>query len=182
MSPRERYAPHFTAAELDVNEPVPARYRENARQVAQLLEWLRDVGNRASPLPVWIDVTSCYRSPARNVSVNGADGSQHLTASAADGIAQGISPRALAAAVLQEARAGRAPAFGQLILYVDSPHFHISLPRAGRNGELLVGYDREQRYLPLAAHVAELPDAPRYGDRVVVATIVGVALALAILT
>jgi len=83
---------HFSWAEAMSNdgEPVPEGYRQNAREVAELLELIRQFFGGCP-----VKVTSWYRSAKRNDALkkaaiaagrpgNVASKSQHLTASAAD--------------------------------------------------------------------------------------------------
>lgn len=94
---------HFSWAEAMCNsgEPVPEEYKQNAREVAELLELIRELfGGRP------VKPNSWYRSKARNEALkkaaiaagrsgNVATKSQHLTASAADINVRGIHPRVL---------------------------------------------------------------------------------------
>ena len=75
-------SPHFDSREFACNDaaqtPVPPEYMDNVRLLAQQLEVVRQKIGMA------IVVSSGYRTPEHNVAINGAVGSQHLTAKGVD--------------------------------------------------------------------------------------------------
>lgn len=83
---------NFSLSEFDCKDgtPVPKKYIQNAQEVANNLQVLRDYLNK----PVRI-TGSGYRTPAHNKKVGGAPKSQHLTCSAADINADGYTPKQL---------------------------------------------------------------------------------------
>lgn len=122
---------NFAAHEFDRHEPWPADKAANRQALADRLQWVRD---RAG---VPVEITSAWRSPDRNDDAGGSSTSQHMRAEAVDAWALLIPFRKLAELLLEDVRAGRAPAFGQLIFYPREGHIHLSLPTLGaRNGEL----------------------------------------------
>lgn len=139
--------PNFSRSEFDVSGAVPPEYEGNVAALAALLQQFRDMESAALGRPVPIVLTSVYRSAEHNHAVyanvpNGAslkayNGSQHLTASAGDGI-HAATDREVAEALFTAMAQGAAPNFGQVIFYDDEPHIHISLPRDTEpNGEVL---------------------------------------------
>lgn len=74
--------------------PVPQQFYPNVQELANNLQVLRDY----LKTPVAIS-GSGYRTPAHNKKVGGAPKSMHLTASAADISAKGITPEELAKAI-----------------------------------------------------------------------------------
>src|SRR5690349_18047214 len=108
--------PNFQSGEFDVHEPWPADLDANRQQVAQLLQWLRDLAGVPGI------VTSAYRSPTRNAEVHGSETSQHMRGEAADVVFYLVPIRELAARVLDAVRSHAAPAFGQIIFYADLGH------------------------------------------------------------
>nr|WP_315249329.1 D-Ala-D-Ala carboxypeptidase family metallohydrolase [uncultured Duganella sp.] len=94
---------HFTLEELVAsqvaarrridNRPAPAII-ENLRRVAAVLEQIRAAVGKP------ITVSSGYRSPALNVAVGGARESAHLHGLAADISVSGLTPKALAKAII----------------------------------------------------------------------------------
>lgn len=178
-----RLTAHFLQSEFDVHEPIPDRWRYKAALHAQQAEaWRAASGAR------YMQVTSCYRSPERNDAVNGADNSEHLTADAADYVFAGVSDRAIGElALLALERRVSLPAWGQLIVYKDTAHNHLSLPRTdGRpNNQALIAWRDSsgvRRYKPLTrANVGELsgfPALPNVTPMVrVLAVVVGAVIA-----
>jgi uncharacterized protein YcbK (DUF882 family) len=84
---------HFNLEEFACHsgEPVPTRFIKNVLRLADQLEEIRElIGNRP------IKILSGYRSEAWNEKVKGAKHSQHLTASAADIVVEGMHPIDLA--------------------------------------------------------------------------------------
>lgn len=84
---------NFSLSEFDCKDgtKVPSTFIPNAKEVAKNLQVLRDY------LDVPIRITgSGYRTPSHNAKVKGAKNSQHLTCSAADINADGITPKELA--------------------------------------------------------------------------------------
>lgn len=140
--------PNFSRSEFDVSGTVPSEYEGNVQALAGLLQQFRDMESAALGRPVPIVLTSVYRSLEHNqavyanvpnaTSLKAYTGSQHLTASAADGI-HAATDREVADALFAAIGAGAAPYFGQVIFYDDEPHIHISLPRTSEpNMEVLL--------------------------------------------
>lgn len=127
----------FSADEFDTaRAPWPAGKDANRAQLAALAQWLRDLAGSAGY------ITSASRSDADNAHVGGSESSQHKKQEAVDLVYPFAPLRLLAERALAEIKAGRAPAFGQLIFYVRAGHVHVSLPTLGaRNGEMLVADD-----------------------------------------
>ena len=148
--------PNFSAREFDVHEPFPAAYADNLPELASLCQWLRDLAGTPGL------VTSAYRSPAHNSEVHGSSTSQHMKGEAADVIFYATGIRELGQRVLDSVDGGTAPAFGQVILYGDLGHVHISLPRLGdRNGEIRTssGLVNGVRQYPFLTDASQLPIA-----------------------
>lgn len=83
---------NFNSKEFDCKDgtPVPEKYMDNLQKLANNLQILRN------ELGVPVMVTgSGYRTQSHNKAVGGAKNSQHLTASAADINAQGLTPKQL---------------------------------------------------------------------------------------
>lgn len=131
-------APNFDSSEFDVNEAVPSEYAANVRVLAPVLQEFRDLWG--SPM----QITSCYRDPARNATVPGAvDNSQHLTASAVDADLLTLSSQDAANQLLDAADSGNEPTgYSQCIFYQADHHVHIGLydPQLGKIAEKLVKY------------------------------------------
>lgn len=128
-----KLTPNFDSREFDIHEPWPttAAAIANRQKLAELDQWLRELAGVAG------FITSAYRSPERNAEVHGSETSQHMNAEANDVIFYMVPLRDHARAIFDAVKAKRAPAFGQIILYADLGHVHISLPTLGsRNGEL----------------------------------------------
>lgn len=124
----------------------PAGRETELRQLAQLAQTFRDA------LGVPGIITSAYRSAPYNASIGGSSNSQHIDAEAQDIVFFGATDRDVATVALQlRAQRGR-NAFGQVIVYDDTGHAHLSLATLGvRNGEILRAYrkDGARRYLPV---------------------------------
>lgn len=143
---------NFNADEFDVHEPWPAgaHFETNRLELARRLQWLRDLAG------VPVIVTSAYRSETHNAEVGGSPTSQHPKGEAVDAVTWLIPLRSLAARVLADVRAGRAPAFGQIIFYPVEGHTHLSLPTLGaRNGE--IRWKRADHDYPFLHDALELP-------------------------
>lgn len=83
---------NFNRKEFDSKDgvEVPKQYFSNLQKLANNLQIIRDY------LGVPISITgSGYRTPSHNKKVGGAKNSQHLTASAADINAKGLTPKQL---------------------------------------------------------------------------------------
>lgn len=148
---------NFARAEFDVHERPPAALEPLVQQMANLLQWFRDLAR--SPLTV----SSYYRSPARNAEVGGVQKSEHLEGRAADVVPEELSKVELTRRLLEAEAQGRAPQYGQFIVYLDTEHIHISLPRHdGRpNGQKLVSWTpagQPRAYAPLTS-LAQLKGA-----------------------
>lgn len=92
---------------------VPSDYWGNLRCLAvYVLQPIRD------ELGIPVTVTSGYRTPRHNKSVEGADHSQHIYGEAADILCEGLNPLYLASAARQYAF--------KTIVY--PTHVHVSIP------------------------------------------------------
>lgn len=124
--------PHFTTTELRF-DGAPADAQRNLRDLAELLEAVR------SAVRVPLQVTSGYRSPARNAAVGGSDTSQHTKGEAADFVPSGISVAEFLNRFGDAVARGQMPDWGQLIAYpYTTGHLHISLPRLSKNRQVLI--------------------------------------------
>lgn len=119
------------------------------------LEWIRDL------VGVPGKITNAYRTAADNAAVGGAADSQHLDGDAADVVFLLVPLRRLALLIQASIDNGSSPGFGQLIVYKDKGHVHVSNPadRLGdRNGRALyspgLADDGTRVYTPLADAVA----------------------------
>lgn len=159
----------FSADEFDTaREPWPSGKDANRAQLAVRAQWLRDL---AGSLGI---ITSAARSAEDNAHVGGSGSSQHVKFEAIDVVYPFAPLRLLAERALADIKAGRAPAFGQLIFYVRAGHVHISLPTLGaRNGEVLIADDTGP-----ATQYAKLTRADQLpalsGSQANAATVVGV--------
>lgn len=145
---------NFDSSEFDVGSPWPNGYAANRLALAQLAQWLRNLAGVPGK------ITSAGRDPAHNAEVGGTENSQHTRMEAID-IVFPTSLRALANKVLSTVEGGTAPAFGQIIFYVDKGHLHVSLPTLGsRNGELRYSFTSgKDRVYPFLTR-ASLPQLP----------------------
>jgi hypothetical protein len=140
---------NFTRPEFDVSGRVPASLEANVKLAAALFQWFRDLVG--GPL----QITSFYRSPEHNADVHGVAHSEHMDARAGDLIPITTSKLELARRLFAAEAAGTAPLYGQFIIYADTNHFHLSLPRSD-------GRANRQKLLATGAKKAN-------GDRVYVA-------------
>jgi zinc D-Ala-D-Ala carboxypeptidase len=120
---------HFTAGELNY-QAAPFAARVNLEELARLLERARAI--IGAPLRV----TSGWRSAERNQEVGGSATSQHVDGSAADVVPVGLSNFD---AYKRLRDAGALGWFGQVIVYPDTGHLHLSLPNRGYNGDVRLG-------------------------------------------
>lgn len=74
-----------TAVRKGLNNLIPEELIPNAKKVAEALEKIRAIDNKA------IKVNSCYRSPEVNKAVGGSPTSAHRFAFAADCTKEGVS-------------------------------------------------------------------------------------------
>jgi hypothetical protein len=107
--------------------PVPSKYHDNVRKVAQNLQVLREHLGRA------ITVVSGYRTAEHNTSVGGATKSQHLTASAADIQITGLTPSQVYCTIEELISQGRMRQ-GGLGIYKTFVHYDIRGHRARWTG------------------------------------------------
>lgn len=147
-----RLTANFDSSEFDVSDPWPASKSGERSQLAAWLQWFRDLLGRP------VIITGGYRTPARNARIGGADHSEHMEGRALDVVPIGMTNREAARRLLEAEARGQVPTFGQFIVYTDSPHLHVSLPRTdGRpNRQKLVGTKRTGSYTPLAS-VTDVP-------------------------
>lgn len=115
---------NFRSEEFDVPEPWPASKASERAQLAQLLQWFRDL------FGVPGIITSGWRSPAHNLEIGGATHSEHMDGRAVDIVFRGISDQEATRRLLDAEARGQAPAYGQFITYDLDSHLHISLPRS----------------------------------------------------
>lgn len=112
---------HFDLDEFSCHDscPVPSQYLANVTKLAQALEVLRaELGGKA------ITIASGYRTKEWNDSHGGAEHSQHMTASAADLVVPGVSPRAIKAALELLIKQGKIPQ-GGIGLYTAFCHYDV---------------------------------------------------------
>lgn len=114
---------NFKSREFDCKDGtlVPFIYGENLKELAKNLQILRD------SLGVSVTVTgSGYRTPTHNAKVTGqkTSNSQHLTASAADINAKGLTPKQLYDKIEQLIKEGKMKQ-GGLGLYPTFVHYDI---------------------------------------------------------
>jgi len=112
---------NFSLSEFDCHDgtKVPEKYIHNAQEVANNLQVLRD------HLGVPVSITgSGYRTASHNKKVGGAKNSQHLTSSAADINAKGLTPKELAFAI-ETLIAAKKMKQGGLGIYQNFVHYDI---------------------------------------------------------
>lgn len=134
-------SPHFTleelersdtAARLGIGNRIPGYLLDNARELAQLLERIRDFLSQRAGREIRIDVTSGYRCDRLNAAVGGQVGSDHLRARAADFRAPDFGTPVQIAAVL--APAAEQLGIGQLINeFPPAGWVHVSTARPARD-------------------------------------------------
>jgi hypothetical protein len=115
---------------------VPDELASNAWAMLALLDRVRAAGG------VPLQLTSFYRSPAKNLAVGGAGRSPHLVAAAADVVPIGLDVVTWATRIAGES-------FGQLIVYPHTDgHAHITLPSFpnGAQGQTLVLVGNPNKY------------------------------------
>jgi zinc D-Ala-D-Ala carboxypeptidase len=150
---------NFSASEFDVHEAWPdtPAMLANRQALANLLQYFRNLFNVPGR------ITSAYRSPDRNASVGGASHSEHMDGRAADVMWIGITDREACRRLLLAQRALTAPTFGQFIVYDDTFHVHISLPRVdGRKNNVILRAlpkraDGSRSYVSIQ-HSEQVPD------------------------
>lgn len=172
--------PNFSAAEFDVGEPWPAALEANRLRLAERLQWLRNLAGVPGI------ISSAFRSPAHNAAVDGVESSQHVKGEAVDVVFYLVPLRTLGERILAAVRAGSAPAFGQIILYVDRGHVHLSLPTLGsRNGELrfsrVVAGHREYPFLTSAEQLPMVSEAQARRGLQLLAVVAGAVVILTLL-
>lgn len=146
---------NFDTQEFNVHEPWPAQYAENRIALAKLAQWLRNLARTPG------SITSGFRSPSHNAEVGGVETSQHMRGEAIDIVFPSTPLRVMGQRILQSVADHTAPKFGQVILYADKGHIHLSLPTlGGRNGEVRFSFmhdtDRVYPFLTTAL-LDELP-------------------------
>lgn len=109
---------NFSVAEANgAGDTIPPQYYANAQATLDLLQRVRDI------LGVPLFITSFYRTPEHNASVNGVPHSGHLEARAADVRVLALSMRDVA----QKLNGQRIPGLGQVIFYpTTTGHIHFS--------------------------------------------------------
>lgn len=117
---------NFTLQEFACNDgtPVPEKYYDNVKELAQNLQVLRDYLNE----PILI-TGSGYRTPNHNKAVGGAKNSQHLYAKAADINAKSKTPRQLYQVIERLISLGKMSQ-GGLGLYKGFVHYDIRKTKA----------------------------------------------------
>lgn len=97
---------------------VPDTYRNNALEVAQNLQVLRDTLGKP------ISINSAYRTVSHNKSVGGEPNSYHLRAQAADIVVSGYTPSAVKGAIEKLIKEGKMKQ-GGIGLYNSFVHYDI---------------------------------------------------------
>lgn len=118
----EKLTENFNLFEFSCNNesktPVPKKYLNNVRKLAENLQVLRyDIAKS-------INVNSGYRTPAYNKKVGGVKASQHMTAKAADIHVKGISPKKLGERIKKLIEEGKMDK-GGLGIYKNFVHYDI---------------------------------------------------------
>lgn len=138
-----KLAPNFTAHELGADKPAATnQIVANLQRTAAWLQAVRDYFKR----PVF--VTSGFRPPVENEQVGGAATSDHPNGLAADFEVSGLTPYEVYTKLQEAKKAGKLPAFDQIIFYAIDNHVHVGLGAKSR-GELLLK-TAEGRYVRLA--------------------------------
>jgi uncharacterized protein YcbK (DUF882 family) len=112
------------------NTPVPEKYYNNVRLLAEQLQILRDDINTNRPknapkdVQIPIHVNSGYRTAAYNRSIGGAKESQHLKAKAADITCKWVSPTQMRSRIEKLIKAGKIPD-GGLENYPGFVHYDV---------------------------------------------------------
>ena len=146
----DRLTAHFTYGELNAHV-APSIYLPALRDTAQYLEIVRSI------LGVPLQVTSGWRSPAKNEAVGGSDSSSHLVGQAADIKPLGRSIFSSYRALKAAAAVGQLPAWDQIIYYPWG-HIHVGLGPQKRR-QVLIRIS-EKHYAPLTPTLAStLPGA-----------------------
>lgn len=116
---------NFKISEFDCRDgtPVPEQYKNNAREVAENLQIIRDYVNvrYKERGEIIIKITSAFRTPSHNKKVGGAKNSQHLKAKAADIYAPKLSTIELYKLILKLINLGKIDIKG-LGIYEDFIH------------------------------------------------------------
>lgn len=165
--------PNFQVKEFDIHEkwPVLPGFADKRMGLARLNQHVRDIAG--SP----IVLTSAFRSETHNAEVGGSDTSQHMKGEATDGVVWLVPLRKLAELVLENVKAGKFPAFGQIIFYPKQGHFHISLATLGnRNGEIRFQADDGSYKILTSAKQLPLWSAAQRGRGLWLALFVAVVL------
>jgi len=121
-----RLTENFNVSEFDCKDgtKVPKQFYANLQELANNLQTLRNHLNKP------ISITgSGYRTPKHNTKVKGAKNSQHLTASAADINAQGLTPKELSIVIELLISQGKMKQ-GGLGVYSNFVHYDIRGIRA----------------------------------------------------
>lgn len=104
---------------------VPAEYEANAYEVLRRLQVVRDFYGKP------VRIKSGYRTAEHNKAVGGATNSQHLTASAADFVVEGVSPAQVRETLEGLIRIGAIPD-GGIGSYLTWTHLDSGSPRRWR--------------------------------------------------
>ena len=112
--------PNFTLKEFECKDgtPVPQKYIENVKELANNLQVLRD------EIGLSISINSAYRHPFYNKRIGGAKFSQHLTASASDIVVRDLTPKKVAKTILKLIKSGKMKE-GGVGLYNGFVHYDI---------------------------------------------------------
>lgn len=127
--------PNFSLKEFECNDgtPVPKKYINNVKELANNLQVLRDeIG-----LP--ISINSGYRHPEYNKRIGGAKFSQHLTASASDIVVRDMTPKKLAKNILKLIKSGKMKE-GGVGLYNGFVHYDIRGTKARWDNSTLFNF------------------------------------------
>lgn len=155
---------NFSAAEVNgaSSQPIPDSAANNLQNITlPAAEQLRAV------FGVPFRLTSAYRNVAHNEAVGGAIHSAHVVGLAIDGVPQGLTVEAMAAALLDAQAGGTLPAFDQIILYADG-HVHLGMSAvfARRQLEYSMAPGQYEMLADMFPNLAPGPDANPYTQAV----------------
>ncbi len=127
--------PHFHLAEFYIHElPPDDVLRDKLHIMAGIAEWYRTDIIRGP-----VTVKSYFRSADHNAAVGGATASPHMQGDALDLVADPfVAFDDIAGRVLAAVAYGSARSFGQIILYADQGHIHITAPGTPNDDQMLL--------------------------------------------